>query len=485
MFLVELKWVKALTPVSEVSLIRSDQEEERAQERKEEAARRKQAEEEEVTRQQAVRDRERPAVDTAILISFDSEDVGQKSAVPTALLVEPTFRAEGPLEVPFDDFSVKKPVTEVLFDDFSVTPRRWGSKSRVPQTPEPDSGLEDVWVRRAPDVDSRTHQALQLDPVKESDVLPRPLIPCLVPQPQEEPRRPYEFPTVEQKKAEVVEEDEDEEVHEEKKEEREGGVAELKEKWNSFSAKGDGLDNEALLNNEPEQQYEDHEHDDVSESEAESPTPALEPHSDVHLDELDGVEPHTEPELPAFPESSAPLLDNKALRSKAELRKRMSQRTRRPRTRQSSPGVFLNEDSTSTPDWRVSDNTEETAESNEDEKEKRSVKGPPTSQRSPVFPGLESSHSALVAQLKKKTGGGGGGGGVETTPVKDKAAAAREELAALTPSPSMRSPRSAALLPGAARVLPPIGGKDDGTGSSPSWMQELKKKRMSQQESGS
>ena len=54
---------------------------------------------------------------------------------------------------------------------------------------------------------------------------------------------------------------------------------------------------------------------------------------------------------------------------------------------------------------------------------------------------------------------------MESTPVKDKAVAAREDLAALTPSPSMRSPRSAALLPGAARVLPPIGGKDDGYGS--------------------
>ncbi|KAG7251212.1 hypothetical protein CRUP_021655, partial [Coryphaenoides rupestris] len=40
--------------------------------------------------------------------------------------------------------------------------------------------------------------------------------------------------------------------------------------------------------------------------------------------------------------------------------------------------------------------------------------------------------------------------------------ASGEEPAAPSPSQLSRSPRSAALLPGAARVLPPIGGKDEG-----------------------
>ena len=154
--------------------------------------------------------------------------MSQKSELP---LVEPTSRterAEEPLDVPFDDFSVKNPFSQVLFDDFSVTPRRWGSKSKVPRTPEPDSGLEDVWVRRAPEVDSQTHQATQLDQGKERDVVPRPSIPPLVPRPQEEPRRPCEIPEVEKKEEEVVVEVEDEVVHGEKEEEKEEGVAELK-----------------------------------------------------------------------------------------------------------------------------------------------------------------------------------------------------------------------------------------------------------------
>ncbi|CAL8337931.1 unnamed protein product [Lota lota] len=476
--------------------IKKKEEEERAQERNEETARRKHAEEEELARQQVVRDRESSTEDTGNLISFDSEDVGQKSelrlTLPTALIVEPTLgteRTEGPLEIPYDDFSVKKPVAEILFDDFSVKTRRWGSKSVVPQTPaqgkaEPDSGLEEVWVRRAQNVDSQTHQAPELNQRKELDIVPRPL------PPQEEPRRPYEIPAVEKREAEVVDEDEEDEVvHEEKEEEREEGVAELKDKWNSFSEEGDGLDTEALLNNEPEQQYEDNEHTDVSEPEAESPTPALEEHLDICLDDCVDVVLRTKPELPAFPESSTPLLDNQAQRSRVELVKRRSQRTRLPRTRLCSAGALQTVGSASTPDWRAHDTTEETAEgvrpkvseSNEDEKEKRGLKGPPTSQRVPVFPGLGSNHSALVAQLKRKTGGGG----VETTAVKDMAVAAGEEPAAPAPSQPSRSPRSAALLPGAARVLPPIGGKDDGKGSSPSWLKELKKKKMSQQESGS
>ncbi|KAG7251211.1 hypothetical protein CRUP_021654, partial [Coryphaenoides rupestris] len=109
------------------------------------------------------------------------------------------------------------------------------------------------------------------------------------------------------------------------------------------------------------------------------------------------------------------------------------------------------------------------SESNEEERAP-----PPSSQRVPIFPGL--SHSALLAQLKKKTGGGGGG--EETPAVPALNVASGEEPAAPSPSQLSRSPRSAALLPGAARVLPPIGGKDEGTGSAPSWMQELKKKRM-------
>lgn len=62
------------------------------------------------------------------------------------------------------------------------------------------------------------------------------------------------------------------------------------------------------------------------------------------------------------------------------------------------------------------------------------------------------------AQLKKKTGGRGNGGGEEAEEEKES----ENEEAAPSPSQLSRSPRSAAHLAGAARVLPPIGGPTDG-----------------------
>uniref|UniRef100_A0A3B5A7T3 Tankyrase 1-binding protein C-terminal domain-containing protein n=1 Tax=Stegastes partitus TaxID=144197 RepID=A0A3B5A7T3_9TELE len=101
------------------------------------------------------------------------------------------------------------------------------------------------------------------------------------------------------------------------------------------------------------------------------------------------------------------------------------------------------------------------SDSEEDQPTPKTVSSlPPTSQRVPVFPGL-SPAALLVSSLKEK----------ETV----------NEEAAPSPSQLSRSPRSAAHLAGAARVLPPIGGKDGGAVSSPAWLKELKsKKRMSQ-----
>ncbi|KAG7263210.1 hypothetical protein CRUP_031753, partial [Coryphaenoides rupestris] len=106
------------------------------------------------------------------------------------------------------------------------------------------------------------------------------------------------------------------------------------------------------------------------------PTPAREETLLISLDdEPDGGIP--EPELPAFPE-------------------RRSQRTRLPKTRQSSTGVFQME-TYAIPDWRVCDATEDASEglkpkASESNEEERAP--PPSSQRVPIFPGL--SHSALL-----------------------------------------------------------------------------------------
>lgn len=67
------------------------------------------------------------------------------------------------------------------------------------------------------------------------------------------------------------------------------------------------------------------------------------------------------------------------------------------------------------------------------------------------------------AQLKKRTGGGGTGGGEEAEEDKGRGEKeSRNEEVAPSPSQPSRSPRSAAHLAGAARVLPPLGGTDGG-----------------------
>lgn len=65
------------------------------------------------------------------------------------------------------------------------------------------------------------------------------------------------------------------------------------------------------------------------------------------------------------------------------------------------------------------------------------------------------------AQLKKRTVGGGGGEETEEDKGREEKESHNEE-AAPSPSQLSRSPRSAAHLAGAARVLPPIGGPDTG-----------------------
>lgn len=65
--------------------------------------------------------------------------------------------------------------------------------------------------------------------------------------------------------------------------------------------------------------------------------------------------------------------------------------------------------------------------------------------------------------MKKRTGGGGTDRGDETE--EDKGREEKQNhnnLMAPSPSQLPRSPRSAAHLAGAARVLPPLGGPDGG-----------------------
>lgn len=247
---------------------------------------------------------------------------------------------------------------------------------------------------------------------------------------------------------------------------------------NSYSTNDEDRDTDALIDNEPDQQDEVREHM----SETDSPNHVPDQVPEGSSEDVETTDVHSEPELAPFPEVSTPLLDTSAQRSKATLGKRRS-RTRP--TRSFRVGL----DQLDGRDWRAHDSTDgkvasptqrESDSEDEEPQPKTASSLPPSSQRVPMFPGLNP--SALLAQLKNRTAGGRTGGGEEAE--EDKTREEKEspnEEAAPSPSQLSRSPRSAAHLAGAARVLPPIGGKDGGAVSSPAWLKELKsKKRLSQ-----
>lgn len=243
---------------------------------------------------------------------------------------------------------------------------------------------------------------------------------------------------------------------------------------NSFSTIVDNKDTDALISSEPDQQ------DGVCDLTSETSSSKLVPDQvpDISSEDVDTTDLHTEPELAPFPESSTPLLDTSAQRSRADLGKK---RIRSRPSRLVRTGMAQTEGL----DWRAHDSTDpkeatlkqRESDSEEDQPPSKTASSlPPASHRVPVFPGL--SPAALLARRKRKTSEGA------TLPHEEKAREEKEsvnEEAAPSPSQLSRSPRSAAHLAGAARVLPPIGGKDGGAVSSPAWLKELKsKKRMSQ-----
>ncbi|XP_010792765.1 uncharacterized protein KIAA1671 homolog [Notothenia coriiceps] len=271
---------------------------------------------------------------------------------------------------------------------------------------------------------------------------------------------------------------------------------------NTYSPTGE--DTDALIDSQPEQQNGACER--TPDNDSPEPVPdevPEEPSGDPDTTDFSRV-----PEQAPFPESSTPLLDTSAQRSKADLGKRRSRS--RPPLSMRGGFSFSNESQ----DWRAQDTTDEKkasskqrdSDSEEEQPKPKIARSPPPSQRVPMFTGLNP--ASLIAQLKRRTGGVGTRGGEEKEENKEsrneEAApspskpsrsprpaarsprpAARTPLpAARTPRPADRSPRPAAHLPGAARVLPPIGGGGGGSVSSPAWLKELKsKKRLSQHDS--
>ncbi|XP_041083989.1 uncharacterized protein KIAA1671-like isoform X2 [Polyodon spathula] len=177
---------------------------------------------------------------------------------------------------------------------------------------------------------------------------------------------------------------------------------------------------------------------------------------------------------PVFPDPTS-FLDSSALKTRVQLSKKRIKRTLPSRSVRLS-GVPAGGDrlsvlleNTRADDWMFKDSTEEKAvqqaeeEEEEEERPRRSDRSPAWQpQRVPLFPGMDP--SALKAQLRKRTD--------SDSPAEG--------------SPSSQLPKSP-FSQGTAgcRVLPPAGGKENGSEEmSPQWMKELKsKKRLSQYES--
>ncbi|KAK5602361.1 hypothetical protein CRENBAI_013365 [Crenichthys baileyi] len=202
------------------------------------------------------------------------------------------------------------------------------------------------------------------------------------------------------------------------------------------------------------------------------PTPLASPGaqaSQLETTTPDGPSPFSSSEIQplTFPDAPTALLDNSALRSRAQLGKKRAPRTRPSKVARLN-AVPAQEDGGNTEDWLYRDSTEAKAENkNDDSESEEQARGadagpavPAQPQRVALFPGVDP--SALKAQLKKR----GDSDNQTDGPVPSS-------------SQISRSPKSP-FLPRAARVLPPAGGKENGEEDSPQWLKELKsKKRLS------
>ncbi|XP_053359517.1 calponin homology domain-containing protein DDB_G0272472 [Clarias gariepinus] len=197
------------------------------------------------------------------------------------------------------------------------------------------------------------------------------------------------------------------------------------------------------------------------------------PHTPDQLNQDEQEEPLN------FPQSTTVLLDSSAQRSKAQLSKSCRRRRAPPSRAARHSAVLPDSLDITTEEWRFKDSTEDKPDSAKQQDEESDEEEPTRSadartssssassqsQRVSLFPGMDP--SALMAQLKKR---------------------GESESQTDGPSPAQlsRSPKSP-FLGRASRVLPPVGGKENGEeSSSPQWLKELKtKKRFSQIESDS
>uniref|UniRef100_A0A8C1LI45 Tankyrase 1 binding protein 1 n=1 Tax=Cyprinus carpio TaxID=7962 RepID=A0A8C1LI45_CYPCA len=358
-------------------------------------------------------------------------------------------------------------LTEVIYDDFSVKPRRWGTRARRSSTPspsreppaapdhslQPESNSSDPGSQEPCGDQVYVHDLMGFEPEASS------------PQNSTESR----------KQTYLFEESKPEDLLEPQTQSDEG---ELKDSESEEDAAAE-QDTENLIGETDEQ----NENNDTVDNHATQTkinqvlqrlTQVRQRNTSTDSDTAD-VPIQEEPEPLPVLETAAPLPDSSVFRSKVDLGKKRSIKRSRPsrsiRQRAALPSLTEG----THPDWRFCDSTEAKdqcsngADSESEEEPSQDVTSSPAPsqpKRVPVFPGMDP--SALMAQLKRRSG------------VAETVSPAEAQT---PPSVPTRSPRTHTRSLG-PRVLPPVDAEDSGSGSSPSWLLELKsKKRMSQPES--
>uniref|UniRef100_A0A673KLP6 Trichohyalin-like n=1 Tax=Sinocyclocheilus rhinocerous TaxID=307959 RepID=A0A673KLP6_9TELE len=376
-----------------------------------------------------------------------------------------SFDAEGPaasqtLVSTVQAADVSPRLTEVIYDDFSVKPRRWGTGARRSSTPSPSReppAAPDHSLHPEPKTSDPGSQEPCGDQVYAHDLTGF----------EPEASSPQNS-TESRKQTYLFEESKPEDLLEPETQSDEGQLKDGEPEEDAVAEQ----DTENLIG-ETDEQNENRVGARINQV-LQRLTQARRRNTSTDSDTAD-VPIQEEPEPLPVLETAAPLPDSRVFRSKVDLGKKRSIKRSRPsrsiRQRVTLPSLTEG----TQPDWRFCDSTEAKdqwsngADSESEEEPSQDVTSSPAPsqpKRVPVFPGMDP--SALMAQLKRRSG---------------VAETVNPTEAQTPPSVPTRSPRTPTRSLG-PRVLPPVDAKDSGSGSSPSWLLELKsKKRMSQPES--
>ncbi|XP_077097913.1 182 kDa tankyrase-1-binding protein isoform X1 [Siphateles boraxobius] len=356
--------------------------------------------------------------------------------------------------------SVSPQLTEVLYDDFSVKPRRWGTGARRSLTPSPSREPEQNLQPEPQDNDPGS-QGPCGERVNVEDLM------GFEPEASSPQNSSCKHTTLSESKPEdlLVPETESDEGQLKDCEPEEVGVAKQ--------------DTESLIG-ETDEQSENN--DDVDGLGTESRigqalhrlTRVRRRNTSTDSNTPDVPDEEESKALPVL-ESAAPLLDSSVLRSKVDLAKKRSIKRSRPTRAVRQRGTLFALTEGTNPDWRFCDSTDakdqcsnggDSESEEEPSRDAVSSPAPCKPKRVPMFPGIDP--SALMAQLKRRSG------------VVEAESPTEPQT---PPSVPARSPRTPNMTLG-PRVLPPVDAKDSASGSSPSWLLELKsKKRLNQPES--